>query len=238
MNIKKETRGKILKNLGFVFIEGGEVKMGTDKPLICKIEGFRKNETPVRVKKVKPFWICRFLVSNIQFEEFIPNHFRPNTSNRDLDPVTDVTYGEVLSYVKYLSQKHGIKFDLPEEKEWVFAASPFGWEYVYHEDSEPDPTKSYFFHPEHYHTLKVNEDSFGENFKGLFLMGSNVIEMTKNVYKAKGHRGSKIDGSYYLGKGGGFGHCKMASGSVNRRVIVDIATRSTRIGFRLVARHS
>lgn len=236
MNLKKKEKERLMEALGFVYIKESVAKIGTNNPLPCKIEKFRKNETPIRIKRVKSFRICRFLVSNIDFEKFLPYHHRPASSDRDLDPVTDITYGEALLYAEYLSSKHGIRFDLPREDEWTLAAAPFGWEFVYHKELFPNPTKSHFFSTNNYHTLEVNDAQLGTNKEGLFTMGLNVIEMTKGIYKARGHKGALIDGSYYMGKGGGFGYCKMASGGVHRRMIIDIATRSTRIGFRLVSR--
>ncbi len=236
MHLNKKEREKRLEELNFVFLEGGGVSMGTKSPIPCQVEKFRMNETPIRIRSVKSFWICKFTVSNIQFEKFNPRHHRPSTSDRDDDPVTDITYGEATNYAKFLSEKSEIRFDLPTEKEWVFAAAPFGWEFFYQKEASPNINKTHFFNPDEYHTLAVNDSRYEKNVYGLVLMGGNVVEMTKEIHKAKGHNGAIIDGSYYMGRGGGFGHCKLASGSTNRRILFDIASRSTRVGFRLISR--
>jgi len=53
-----------------------------------------------------------------------------------------------------------------------------------------------------------------------------MVLITHRVY------GFETDGMYYIIRGGNYGHCKFGLG-VHRRVIVDIADRNPRIGFRL-----
>lgn len=58
----------LLEELNFVLLPDGQVRLGTPNPLPCKFEGHRANETPVRELEVKPFWICKYTVSNHQEE--------------------------------------------------------------------------------------------------------------------------------------------------------------------------
>lgn len=232
---KEREKEKELFDLNFVYLEGGTVKMGTKYPVKCKLEGYRKNEVPERSFQIEPFWICKFCVTNSEFEEFMPGHFRPPTSHRDKDPVTDVTFMEVQAYIEWLSKKHRINFSLPSELEWIFATAPFDWEFSYKKEHIPEKDKSHNFNPNFYHTLEVCDERYGVNCFGLYLIGSNVSEMTRDWYYTKGHFGAETDGAYFLAKGGNFGHCKFSSG-VQRRHLVDVADRSTRRGFRIVHR--
>lgn len=223
----------ILESLGFVFLSGGHVQLGTKYPLSCKLEGHRKNETPMHTLEVLGFWICKYCVTNSEFEMWSPQHHRPPTSTVDRQPVTDITYGEALAYIEWLSNKYELSFGLPTEPEWIFAASPFGWEYPYKKGPKPKPRLAHTYNPRNFQTLNVDDDMYGDNCFGLYHMGGNVLEMTKGWYYAEGHHSFTVDGAYYIAKGGDFGHCSFSAGA-QRRVIVDIADRSPRVGFRLV----
>jgi len=223
---------KTLVSLNFVFLEGGNVKMGTNNPTPCRLEVSKISETPERTIFVKPFWINKFCVSNGEFEMFNPKHKRPPTSPGDKHPVTDITLLEAILYAQWLSEKHEMDFQLPCEDQWTFAAGPSGWAFPYSRENKPDNKRSNVFDPEFYLTLEVNDKRFGQNCYGLYHVSGNIMEITRDWYYTKGHCGAKTDGAYYIAKGGDFGHCPMAS-SINSRIIVDVTDRSSRIGFRL-----
>lgn len=231
INIKEA----LLKELGFIFLPKGKVRLGTPDPLPCKFEGHRANETPVRELEVKPFWICRYVVSNCQFEQFNPRRIRPQTSARDSQPATNVTYLNALRYAEWLSAKHQLAFTLPTEPGWIYAAAPFGWEYPYQPGKFPDAAKTHTFvlGESEYKTIAVDNPQYGVNLWGLFHMGGNVQEYTLGSYYISiGQWGSVTDGRYCIVKGGDFGHCPLGSG-VQRRGISDVSARSERVGFRL-----
>lgn len=231
-----EEKENLLRQLNFVKLPSGKVKLGTDFPLPCRFEGHRINETPVRELEVDSFWISKYVVSNCQFEEFNPRKIRPLTSERDNQPVTNVTYFNALRYAEWLSEKYNLAVTLPTEPEWVYAAAPLGWEYSYHQDRVPDPSKAHNFQigESEYTTLDVDDPRFGINCWGLYHMGGNVQEFTLGSYYINnGAWGAFIDGRYCIVKGGDFGHCPLSSG-VQRRGISDVSARSERVGFRLV----
>ena len=225
-------KANVLRSMDFVFISGGNVVLGTDDPLICRLEGVRKNETPVRSFQVNSFWLNKFCVTNEEFENFNPKHHRPPTSLTDNQPVTDLTYMDALTYIEWFSNKHGLEFRLPTESEWVLGAAPFAWEFSYKKEPNPDKNKAHTFSRKNFKTLPVNDEYFGVNHNGLYHMGGNVFEMTQGWYYAPGHLGSETDGAYYIAKGGGFGHCPYSAG-VQRRGIFDVTDRPSRVGFRL-----
>ncbi len=226
---------QVVQHRGFVKIPGGEVQLGTDNPLPCRIEGCRRNETPMRTVSVKPFWMAQACVTNHDFEKFLPKHFRPPTSDRENDPVTDLTYGEALYYIDWLSRTSGLLFDLPTEAEWMLAAAPAGWWYAYQAEARPQTDKAHTFNRCNYHTLMVSDDRYGVNCHGLYHMSGNVLEMTKGWYYAGSHSGYASDGAYYLVKGGSFGNCPYSARIVGR-MMFDVSCRCSRVGMRLVYR--
>lgn len=230
---KTKRREAVLRSLGFVFLPGGRVKVGTENPVSCRLEGFRRNETPERIFTVKPFWIAACCTTNQDFEKFNPHHKRPPTSPGDKHPVTDITYLEAISYAQWLSEEYRMNFTLPDELQWTFAAGQFGWNFSYREEKISDKNMANVFDPKGYRALEVDDDRFGVNFFGLYHMSGNVREITRGWHYARGHLGSRTDGAYYIAKGGDFGHCPLAA-AIPTRFIVDVAERSTRTGFRLI----
>jgi formylglycine-generating enzyme required for sulfatase activity len=225
----KET---MLTRLDFVFLSGGPIKLGTREPLVCRLEGVRKNETPERMAVVEPFWLNKFCVTNGEFEQFNPKHQRSLTSPSDKHPVTDVTFMDALTYCQWLSEKTELNFRLPTETEWVWAAAPMGWEFPYQENAKPSKGFAHTFDPAKRGSLQVDDPCFGTNCHGLYHMTGNVFQMTAPWYYAPGHLGAEADGAYYISKGGGFSHCQYSAG-VQRRGIVDVGQRSVTTSFRL-----
>lgn len=222
-----------LIELGLIRVDGGKVKIGTSKPLPCPLEGYRHNETPENVLEVAPFWIGRTKVTNHQFESVKPKHIRPPQALKNNCPVVDVNYGEALRYCEELNLKYGLKLRLPTEPEWVFAAAPYGWEYI-HSGNEPDIAKGHVFDDgKENEIVEAGDSRWPPNFLGLDQIGHNVSEMTRGHYRISlGQYGAETDGYYYIARGGNYGFCKNTLG-VHRRLIVDVVDRNPRIGFRL-----
>ncbi len=233
-SLSRERRLKILRSADFVKVEGGLAQIGTDKPLTCRLEKRRWNETPVRKIGVKPFWIHKIKVTNIFFEMFNPTHKRPPQSLEDNMPVVDVTYSEALRFCKALNRKTNMNFRLPTEPEWVFAAAPSGWYFPYQPDIKPNPSLAHTYGDGQEHACApILDDRWKENYLGLDQMGHNVGEFTLGHYRTlQGQWGALDDGMYCIVKGGDWGHCSY-SPRVNRRSIYDVADRNPRIGFRL-----
>lgn len=217
-------------------VEGGVVKIGTEHPLKCTLEGRRYNETPVREAEIQPFYILKTKVINTVFELVNPGHVRPPQSMDDDMPVVDVMYGEVLTFCKRLNEATGMSFRLPTENEWVMASAPLGWEFSFQEEPySPDVKQGHVYNDGSglSGVAKIFDSRWKPNHLGLDQMGHNVSEF---VY---GHRripdslnGASDDGMYCIAKGGNWGHCPYSMG-VNRRIVVDVADRNPRIGFRL-----
>lgn len=218
-----------------IYIGGGPVLMGTEKPLRCKLEGRRWNESPAHQMHVNGFYLARTKVTNALFEQFNPRHVRPPQALGDNHPVVEVMYGEALSFCEWLNEQTGMSFRLPTEPEWVYAAAPFGWAYNYQpEPKNPDVTKGHVFGDGHeFGTAPVDDPRWEPNFLGLDQMGFNVTEFTFGHYRIPNQTwGFADDGMYCIGKGGNYGHCSYTPRTASR-FIIDVSDRNPRIGFRL-----
>ena len=221
----------LLADLGFVCLAGGPVRLGTARPLPCRLEGCRRNETPVREERVGPFWIARRCVTNAEFERFKPRHRRPPTSPLDGHPVTDVTYLEALDFAAAVTRLLNRPVSLPTEAQWIFAAAPNGLEFPW--GDEPDRRRCRTRGPDIAGPLEAGDASLGLNWCGLCHAVGNVQQMTLGHYFAAGAGGAASDGAYCIVKGGDWKMCKFSAG-VQRRGLMDVAARAPTVGFRLV----
>lgn len=236
---------EIIAKFGLVYVKMGKVRLGTNKPIPCQLEGYRHNETPQRVFMAGDFWIARWAISNKQYEQFKPQHLRSHLSRRDKSPVVNVTYLDAISYCQWLTDKFDLgRFDLPDEVEWSRAASLDNHVYPYHQSCEPVPQLAHTFRHEQSNSqnistqklLDVNKELYPHPL-GLVHITGNILEITKGWYYAPGHFGSATDGAYYVAKGGDIKHCAL-SGGVQPRYVYDVATRLETIGFRVIWKES
>lgn len=227
-----DERSALLESLGFVPIGGGSVILGTDRPLPCRLEGFRRNETPAREVAVGPFWIARHAVTNADFERFSRRYRRPSTSPGDRHPVTDVTYLEALNYCERFGRHHGLAVTLPTEAQWCFAAAPSGWQYPWGDETAPE--KAHIRGDDVRGPVEVDDARYGVNRFGLYHIVGNVQQMMLGAHYAPGTGGATVDGMYCIVKGGDWRHCPYSPG-IPRRGIIDVAGRAPTVGFRLVA---
>lgn len=230
-----DVKNEILKLLEFIEIPGGVIQLGTEHPLRCTLEGRRLNETPVRQIEVAPFNLCKFKVTNEFYEIINPEHRRPPQSLGDDTPVVDIMYGEALTFCRKINEATGMQFRLPTEPEWVSAAAPSGWEFVYQASARDPQLKSghVYGDGQEHAVVPIGDPRWELNQFGLDQIGHNVSEFTFGHYRTStGSWGAQDDGMYCIAKGGNYGHCSFSSG-VNRRLLVDVSDRNPRIGIRL-----
>jgi len=225
---------------GFVKCEDGVATMGADVGLRCSIEGRRSNETPQRQIPIHSFYISRTTVTNLQFEKFDKRHRRTNTSTRDNQPVTCISYGRAISYVVWLNNQTGMNFSLPTEPQLVRALAPDGWHYPYKKDGKPERRGQNVFnsYPELYPkeeagaTLDVDDSTVPLNHLSIYHPTGNVSVFTLGHYTAEGHWGASSDGAYTILMGGNFRTCPYGTRILGRG-IADIAAITDVTGIRL-----
>ncbi len=107
--------------MAFVWVPPGCFLMGS-----AETEKDRSaNERPHEVCP-KGFWMGRTEVTNAQYRRFNSNHnsgaYESHSLNEPDQPVVRVSWQDAVAYADWLSGKTGLRFRLPTEAEWEYAA--------------------------------------------------------------------------------------------------------------------
>ncbi len=111
------------------------VKIPAGKFVMGSVEG-ALDEAPQAVVEIeKPFWISTTEITNDQLRQFNPKHdsrfidqqwkdhvFPGYPANKPEMPAIRVSWNESIQFCKWLSQKTGLKVNLPTEAQWEWAA--------------------------------------------------------------------------------------------------------------------
>ena len=94
----------------FVWLTGGTFRMGHPE-----------HRKPVHPVRVDGFWMSRYEITNVQFEQFRKRSRSP-ASPGDRYPVCGVSRDDAEAFAQWLSKREGRKYRLPTEAEWEYAA--------------------------------------------------------------------------------------------------------------------
>ncbi len=221
----KQIRKERYLDRNLVFIDGGDIAIGSDEP---------SDRNPAKKVKVKPFYMDRTEVTNAQYAEFVkaaadqppPLNWRKGRipKGKDDHPVTWVTYEDALEYCKWRSEKEGVTYRLPTESEWEYAASidpETGTKTIYPWGDEFDKSMANLVGRK---THSVSSNKNDKSPLGIYDMAGNVHEWT-----------SSDDGSTYIIRGGSMedaGDPKAARAVFRHKT--ESYTKAASIGFRCV----
>jgi formylglycine-generating enzyme required for sulfatase activity len=159
----------------FVYLEGGQFEMGD-------IGGFgSEDEHPVHWVRLDGFWICKYQVTQEQWERVMgnnPSEFRKGGNY----PVEGVNWYDVEEFIKRFNERTRMESRLPTEAEWEYAARSGGRRDKWSGTSDSSELEKYAWYVKNSdnETHPVGEKR--PNSLGLHDMSGNVDEWVQDWY--------------------------------------------------------
>lgn len=218
-----------------VQIPGGEFTMGRSDGL--------PRERPEHKETVKTFWMDKTEVTNAEYYKFIsetqhrvPAHFvngKPMPGNQ-FDPVNFVDLDDAKKFAAWRSKKEGMKYRLPTEAEWEYAARNGSENRLY--PWGDSFKKEVAIIGKLREVAKVGERASGANTWGVQDLIGNVWEWTDTP--AEPYPGGPLEGGagFQAIRGGGFNDVTTGDNAITSTFRGNVKPRTTdkSLGFRLV----
>ncbi|MBI4855007.1 MAG: SUMF1/EgtB/PvdO family nonheme iron enzyme [Acidobacteria bacterium] len=230
-----------IEKLQMVTLPMGTFMMGADK-------GAADDATPAHSVKVPAFVIGRYEVTNREYREYIRATNRPSPlgwtgteypTGQDDFPVSNITWDEANAYCAWLSSVSGMRFRMPTEAEWEYAARgtdnrfyPWGEEW--------DANKTIFGDNSGAAAKAVNNPQLSGDRSpfGVIGMSGNVAEWTNSDFKPYQNTRYQLkesDAGCKVIRGGNYQTKKKEYLSSVSRVWQPNDYKNERLGFRLAA---
>ncbi len=210
-----------------------------------------EDEKPVHEVHVDGFDVGRVLITNAQYRAFCDatqheypedpeewgNYFEDYADH----PVVNVSWEEAMAYCKWLSKVTGLKYRLPTEAEWEYAArggligKPYPWG-----DDEPKGRACYLEGQTPFGVPTMRVGSYPANGYGLYDMAGNVWQLCWDWYDVSYYRSGNNrnptgapDGIYKVARGGAwlYGASSMRC-AIRLKLAPDMKHET--VGFRVV----
>ncbi|MBA2379136.1 MAG: SUMF1/EgtB/PvdO family nonheme iron enzyme [Blastocatellia bacterium] len=222
-----------------VQIPGGSFTMGSNSR--------RENEKPEHPQTVGSFWMDKTEVTNESYHEFIevtghrpmPVHWeneKPRPGEEKM-PVRYVSQEDAKAFAEWLSERDNLRYRLPTEIEWEYAARNGAKNNVYPWGDKWDRKCAFLDHIDN-SPKNVGEQSCPNDWGVADLIG-NVFEWTST--EAMAYPGSPFEivpraEPFYMVRGGGAFYKSSGDDRITSTFRTDLAgsTRSPGLGFRLV----
>lgn len=223
-----------LSKIEMISIPGGEFLMGGNSG-----QDFAK---PAHKVSVEPFQMSKFEVTNAQYAEFVRetgHHPPPNWTNgkylpeEENLPVTTVSSADAAAFARWRSEKEGVEYDLPTERQWEYAARNGAQNDLYPWGNTWEDGKAVIGK---YSAQPVGSVPAGANKWGVQDLIGNVWEWTKTPFADYPGAKPLIKPGGIAVRGGSFTNSpndKQPVTSVFRNAF-EPTKREGRIGFRLV----
>ncbi len=99
-----------------IYVEGGTFMMGSDAP------DAEADEQPVHEVTLSDYYIGQTEVTQHLWKAVMGDENNPSATKGNNLPVTNITWDEAQQFVERLSELTGMRFRLPTEAEWEYAA--------------------------------------------------------------------------------------------------------------------
>jgi len=225
--VQPEILKEILSEM--VFIEGASFQMG------CTAEQGNEcsnDEFPVHRVEIKSFYMLSH--EFIQAWWLAVEGDNPSSFCRGgTFPVETVSHTEVLQFIDKLNELSGLKFRLPTEAEWEFAARGGKDSCAYKFSGGNDPNEVAWNSKNSFGKTRVVKLKMPNNL-GLYDMSGNVWEWVSNPYKLYRivANGQNAYADHYVIRGGSYaGSPSFCRNSI--RYHYEASYKNTFIGFRL-----
>ncbi len=216
-----------------VFVEGGEFLMGSPSDE----NGRDEDEGPVHRVWVDSIWIGKYEVTQSLWKEIMVNN--PSYNKGDNLPVENVSWNDVQEFIRKLNNKTGLKFRLPTEAEWEYAArggnKSRGYKYS---GSNNIYEAGWYWNNSGRETHSVGLKN--PNELGIYDMSGNVWEWcndwySRNYYSKSPYKNPNgpSSGSNRVPRGGSWSYSVGGLRCADRG-FVNPSTRNSSLGFRLV----
>jgi hypothetical protein len=208
----------IVLPLSFSYVEGGSFEMGCTKDLGGDCFD---DEKPSHIEKVDNFYISKYEVTQFQWQFLMGEN--PSTFKGCMKcPVDNIKWDDVQKFIKKLNNRTGMKYRLPTEIEWEYAARGGNKSKGYYYAGS-DNLGAVGLYNDNSGSKTAIVGSKNSNELGLFDMSGNVIEWTD----------TQENESIILRGGGWLSESKNCRVSNRRNANPD--DRYNDVGFRLAA---
>ena len=180
-----------------VVIPGGSFRMGCVSGIGCR------DEFPVHEVRVETFELGKYEVTFEEYDRFTEatgraraddqDRYRRQGWGRGRRAVTMVTWEDAVAYTRWLSRQTGLRYRLPSEAEWEYAARA-GTETVYSWGNEFDCNRAEEFDCGRWASHRELVGLFAPNGWGLHDMHGNVSEWVQDCWNDS-YQGAPADGA-------------------------------------------
>ncbi len=179
---------KKMTGIDLVFVQGGTFEMGNDEGV--------KDEKPAHTVSVADYYIGKYEITIAQYNAFCKTTGRelPFDDGKDYDkyPVNHINWLDANEYCNWLGQKTGLKFRLPTEAEWEYAAhgGQNSQNYKYAGSNNIDEV-AWNPYNSNYETHPIGTKA--PNELGIYDMSGNVWEWCSDWYSGDYYKISSVD---------------------------------------------
>jgi serine/threonine protein kinase/formylglycine-generating enzyme required for sulfatase activity len=224
-------------------IDGGTFQMGRSDVPLNSTDTYDLSQYPAHSVAVRTFWMDKTEVTNAEYADFVreTKHLPPSywsngkpPAGQEQWPVTNVSLDDAGAFAQWRSQRDGVRYRLPTEDEWEYAARNGSQDTLYPWGNQ-------------WVADRANADGNSLKAAGSYPQGASlrwaVLDLIGNAWeltstKAAPYSGNtmlKVPQGQFVMRGGGYQDHSSGPGAITatRRWFVSSADKDATVGFRL-----